>query len=186
MAYMTQENKKVLAALAKAALPAGWKATFAVRHHSTIVCTIKEAPAYVLEDYKREEDDRDDDRPYINEYHLDKRWTGETLKVLEKLRAALYTGNHDRSDIQTDYFDVGWYVSISFGHWNKPVVWNDTPRPEGEPEPEPTPEPEVKGVQPDPVIASLLDEVAEFMGYVENAHLIDQWERAAYFTVGNA
>jgi hypothetical protein len=29
-------------------------------------------------------------------------------------------GNHDRSDIQTDYFDVGWYKSVNIGTWNKP------------------------------------------------------------------
>jgi len=29
-------------------------------------------------------------------------------------------GNHDRSDIQSDYFDVGWYKSVNIGKWNKP------------------------------------------------------------------
>jgi hypothetical protein len=28
--------------------------------------------------------------------------------------------NHDNSDIMTDYFDVGWYVNIYVGKWNKP------------------------------------------------------------------
>jgi hypothetical protein len=30
------------------------------------------------------------------------------------------TGNHDRSDIQSDYFDVGWYVDVNIGSWNRP------------------------------------------------------------------
>jgi hypothetical protein len=29
-------------------------------------------------------------------------------------------GNHDNSDIQSDYFDVGWYISINVGRWDKP------------------------------------------------------------------
>ena len=27
------------------------------------------------------------------------------------------TGNWDESDIQTDYFDVGWYLQLSLGNW---------------------------------------------------------------------
>lgn len=30
--------------------------------------------------------------------------------------------NHNRSDSQTDYFDVGHYTSINLGSWNKPFV----------------------------------------------------------------
>jgi hypothetical protein len=32
----------------------------------------------------------------------------------------MVVGNHDRSDSMTDYFDVGWYISINVGKWNKP------------------------------------------------------------------
>jgi hypothetical protein len=31
-------------------------------------------------------------------------------------------GNHDRSDSQTDYFDVGFYTDISIGRWDTPYV----------------------------------------------------------------
>jgi hypothetical protein len=31
-------------------------------------------------------------------------------------------GNHDNSDIMTDYFDVGWYVDVNIGLWNKPYI----------------------------------------------------------------
>jgi len=33
-------------------------------------------------------------------------------------------GNHDNSDIMTDYFDVGWYISVRLGKWDKPYVVN--------------------------------------------------------------
>jgi hypothetical protein len=31
-------------------------------------------------------------------------------------------GNWDKSDIQSDYFNVGWYVDVNIGKWNKPYV----------------------------------------------------------------
>ena len=30
--------------------------------------------------------------------------------------------NHNNSDIQTDYFDVGWYVDVNVGQWDKPYT----------------------------------------------------------------
>jgi hypothetical protein len=30
------------------------------------------------------------------------------------------TGNWNRSDIMTDYFDVGHYIDLTFGTWDKP------------------------------------------------------------------
>ena len=30
--------------------------------------------------------------------------------------------NHDNSDAQIDYFDVGYYTHWSVGRWNKPFV----------------------------------------------------------------
>lgn len=119
MAYMTQENKKHLSALAKAVLPKGWKATFAVRHHSGIVCTITEAPASILEDYLGTLDHNN--MPSVNRYHMDRYWKGKTLEALSAILQALGTGNHDNSDIMSDYFDIGWYVDLSFGKWNKPT-----------------------------------------------------------------
>src|SRR5690606_40972107 len=43
--------------------------------------------------------------------------------VMERIVAALNTGNWDRSDIQTDYFDVGHYVDLRIGTWDKPFVY---------------------------------------------------------------
>jgi hypothetical protein len=40
--------------------------------------------------------------------------------LLEKIVKTLNIGNHNNSDIQSDYFDVGWYVSIKVGEWDKP------------------------------------------------------------------
>jgi len=29
-------------------------------------------------------------------------------------------GNHNNTDLMSDYFDVGWYISINVGKWDKP------------------------------------------------------------------
>jgi hypothetical protein len=58
----------------------------------------------------------------VNVYHIDSHFSGKACKCLEELLAAMNEGNWDRSDIQTDYFDVGWWVSIGIGRWNKPYV----------------------------------------------------------------
>ena len=31
---------------------------------------------------------------------------------------------YDRSDIQSDYFDVSYYLTLRVGKWNKAYVWN--------------------------------------------------------------
>jgi hypothetical protein len=41
---------------------------------------------------------------------------------ISKLEKICYAGNHDNSDAMTDYFDVGWYVDINYGKWDKPYV----------------------------------------------------------------
>lgn len=47
---------------------------------------------------------------------------GQALEFLKKAFAVLNNGNHDNSDISTDYFDVGWYVNVRIGEWNKPYI----------------------------------------------------------------
>jgi len=34
-------------------------------------------------------------------------------------------GNFDKSDAQTDYFHVGWYMSVNLGKWDKPYILNN-------------------------------------------------------------
>ena len=114
MAYMNQEQKAELAPAIKAILKAhGLKGTIAVRHHSTLVINIREGGVYFGTDYAQ-----------VNVYHVDKHYEGEAREVLEKLVAAANAGNWDKSDVQSDYFNVGWYVGINIGNWNKPYKFN--------------------------------------------------------------
>lgn len=56
----------------------------------------------------------------VSRHWIDLRWNGEANKFLKEMFAIMDEGNHDNSDINTDYFDVGWYSYINIGKWNKP------------------------------------------------------------------
>lgn len=120
MAFMNQERKKLLAAEVAKVVPAGWKYSLSVRNHSTIVMTISEAPLRLMRNEKSES---------VNPYHVEK-YYGEGHPLVA-IVAALNTGNHDRSDIMTDYFDVGWYVDVNLGRWDKPFKSTLPPCPPG-------------------------------------------------------
>lgn len=131
MAYMNQERKAKLAANVKAVMPKGWKYTVAVRNHSTIVLTIQSAPVDLIGEMIRVGNAGRaangfaewTARPHadVNVYHLDGQFD-ESLATFEQIKAALNDGNHNRSDLQSDYHDVGWYVDINVGRWDKPFV----------------------------------------------------------------
>ena len=44
------------------------------------------------------------------------------LAFLNHFLDALNLGNYTNIVIQTDYFDVGWYVDVNIGRWDKPFV----------------------------------------------------------------
>ena len=46
----------------------------------------------------------------------------ENSDILEEIMTIINDGNHDNSDIMTDYFDVGWYWDINVGDWDKTYV----------------------------------------------------------------
>ena len=134
MAYMSQDRKAELAPAIKAVLKKyGVKGTLAVRHHSTLVLNIKSGPIDFignLNDVCRHAPGADRYGAYreaagsidVNPYHYQSHFDGKALAFLSALMPAMNLGNHDRSDIQSDYFDVGWYVDVNIGAWNKPYI----------------------------------------------------------------
>lgn len=132
MAYVSQEKKAKIAAALKAAAPAGWKYSLAVRHHSTIVLTVYQAPfdlvAIANERNAVLAQDRGD-APYtikgyfdLNHCWFDATQWGAAGDVLGAMINALNTDNHDNSDPMSDYYDVGHYISISIGRYDKHFV----------------------------------------------------------------
>lgn len=133
MAYMNQERKQALAPeIKRVCKKYGVKASIAVRNHSTLVVNIKSGKIDFFESFNRlgMGENRPAHLPFqpatgsigINPYHYKGHFDGKALKFLKELLPAMNAGNHDRSDIQSDYFDVGWYVDVNIGQWNKPYI----------------------------------------------------------------
>lgn len=131
MAFMSQEKKKELAPAIKTVLKKyGIKGSLAVDNNSTLVLNIAEGPIDFCGDYwevgsKREPNylpERKEDVTYIqvNHYHYDKHFSGKAKKFFSEVIPLMNIGNYDRSDVMSDYFDVGWYVAVNVGKWNKP------------------------------------------------------------------
>ena len=55
----------------------------------------------------------------VNQYYLDSSFSGLALEYLEKAKEIMYADHFDHSDIQSDYFNCAFYVSINIGRWNK-------------------------------------------------------------------
>jgi hypothetical protein len=118
MAYMDQTKKTRIAAALKAVMPKDWKYSLAVRNHMSIVLTIQSAPEDLLAAF--------DGHYQVNTYHydsaLERNGRADLVPVFSAIMGALNLDNHDNSDIQVDYFDVGHYVDVNVGRWNKPFI----------------------------------------------------------------
>lgn len=126
MAYISQEQKKIFAPKIKA-LAAKYKvkATLGIRNHMTLVLTISSGELDFIGDYNEKNKDREffqlrENYLDVNTYYIDDAFTGKVADFLNEALAIMNNGNHDNSDIQTDYFDVGWYNTIHIGRWPKP------------------------------------------------------------------
>lgn len=123
MAYMSQEKKAALAPAIKAICKRhGVKASLAVHNYSTLVLNIKSGKIDFLGSFARDFDQANPQRTYlqVNPYWYHEHFDGAALAFLKEVIPAMNVGNHDRSDIQSDYFDVGWYIDVNVGRWNKP------------------------------------------------------------------
>ena len=131
MAYMSQERKAALLPGIKAALAKyGMKGTVAVRHHSTLVINIAEGVLDVIGNYnavlRERAAGRHPEPAYastyldVNPYWHEEHFSGEAKAFFAELFEAAMVGNHNRSDLSSDYHDVGWYVDVKVGHWKKP------------------------------------------------------------------
>jgi len=121
MAYMSQENKKSKAPAIKAILKKyGLKGSLRVQHYSTLILTIKSGKIDFVSNFQ--DKTKREFNYQVNEYYIEETYTGVAAEALNELKDAMMEGNHNNSDIQTDYFDVGWYISIDIGKWDKPYV----------------------------------------------------------------
>jgi hypothetical protein len=130
MAYMCQTKKTQIAPAVKAILKRyGVKGTLAVRDHSTLALNIKSGTLDFLGDYEKSmgADRNLANKPngylQVNTYHYRSHFSSKVVRrFLDEVIEAMNIGNHDNSDSQRDYFDVGWYININIGKWNTPYI----------------------------------------------------------------
>ncbi len=134
MSYMSQENKKSLAPAIKVILKKyGMKGTLAVENHSGLVLNLSKGSLDILGNSYESDVANQWKRPQypavkqdniqVNTYHIDSHYTGKVAEFLTEVHDAMMIGNHNNSDIMSDYFDVGWYTYINVGKWNKPYIF---------------------------------------------------------------
>ena len=118
-AHMNQERKAALSPAIKAICKEyGVKASLSVHNYSTLVLNISAGDIDFFGDAN--DNSRYDGYIQVNHYWYQDHFTGRSKEFLSKVIPAMMVGNHDRSDIMTDYFDVGWYIHVNIGRWNKP------------------------------------------------------------------
>jgi len=131
MAYFNQERKAAMAPSIKAICKKyNVKASLAVRHHSTVCLNIKQGAIDFIGNTNKVAEARAHGQEWrkveksidVNPYWYQEHFDGKALRFLKEVFAVLNGGNHDNSDIQTDYFDVGWYVDVNVGQWDKPYI----------------------------------------------------------------
>ncbi len=132
MAYMSQEKKAKIAPRVKAILKKyGLKGSLSVRNHSTLCLTVKSGKIDFIQNLNRVCGANHfymangfkpvtDKYLHVNEYHFRDHFDGKAKQFLAEVLSVMNDGNHDRSDIMTDYFDVGWYTNVNIGKWDKP------------------------------------------------------------------
>lgn len=116
MAYINQDQKKVIAAALKVALKdyPTLKYTLSIHNHSTISFNAKKGPKSL--------DPEGKGSLTVNHYYIDTQWSGEAATILKKINECMHTGHWDESDSQSDYFHCAFYVQINIGSWDKPYV----------------------------------------------------------------
>lgn len=132
MAYVDQDRKKRIEALCKPIFKKyGIKARLGVHHHTELVCNISAGTIDFNDpsnwsirqneyDEASNQKIRFDGHLQVNHYHYDHHYAGRALEFFSELIPALQSENFDKSDIQSDYFHVGYYLSVNVGKWDKP------------------------------------------------------------------
>jgi hypothetical protein len=114
MAYVSQDDKRKLTPAIKAVLNKyGMKASISVRHHSTLVVTLRSGNI----DFGTTDAD-------VNVYWIDQHYTGTARNFLNELLDAMKGPDYfNDDDAQTDYFSRSHYTDINIGKWNKPYTF---------------------------------------------------------------
>ena len=133
MAYMNKEKKAIIAAAIKPVLAKyGMKATLSTDRIS-ISLNIKSGNLDIIRNYNETLSDYNldmfgaaKDNMTVNHFWIHDSYTGYCKEFLLEAYEALKSANwYNNSDIQSDYFDIGYYIHINVGNWDKPYLLNE-------------------------------------------------------------
>ena len=135
MAYVNQKDKAEVSPAIKSVLKKyGMKGTISIRNHMTLCVNIKSGKLDIIGDWFNTVTKNGPNNQYgdkivkpeymdVNTYWIDHNHTGIVKDFLNELQSAmLKKGWRDNSDIQSDYFDISYYIDINVGSWNKPYT----------------------------------------------------------------
>lgn len=122
MAYISTEEVKVIREELKKNFPSqlGWKLSIVRRDYLSLSISIIEAPFELRNDVKN-------DYEQVNSHWISSRENKQSIPVLKKILKIANKKNYDRSDVKSDYFDVGFYLNLSIGHFGKPFTHRGNP-----------------------------------------------------------
>jgi len=140
MAYINQDMKKKLAPGIREVLKKyGVSGTISINDHRTLTVTLKKGRLDIIGDAnKNARPDWTGLAPRkienhfdVNVFYIKDNFDGEVRDFLLELHRAMNASkdesviNWDNSDIQTDYFDIGWHTSIKVGTYTKPYIYHE-------------------------------------------------------------
>lgn len=128
MPYFNQEMKKEVVSRLKKNFE-GWKFSIKVLNHAEISVKVKSAPLDLWSNYVEtvgvDNLYGDDGFAKLNHYYLERAFSGECLEQMKKILDDMNLvgdekfGNYNRSNSQVDHFDIGYYVSLAIGTFDK-------------------------------------------------------------------
>lgn len=126
MAFISQEEKKAIAAELKKVIPQTWKYSLSVQDNSTLTLTIASAPldlAGIVGANRKHGATRD--HVQLNQFYLSTEFAGNVemcelfAKIYQTMKGKEY---FDDSDSQSDYFHLKHYIRLNLGKWDKPFT----------------------------------------------------------------
>ena len=134
MAYISTDDVKHIRNTLKKELPQ-YKFSVVRDHTSSVTIALMKGPAFKDYEYfdrynnvTKTANLSDGEHHQINQFHLEDFYGKENAEILGKIDTISRTAPaknggkvwYNDSDIQTDYFDIAYYVHINIGKWNKP------------------------------------------------------------------
>ncbi len=131
MAYISAEDVNHIRVALKKEFPQ-YKFSVTRDHHLGVNINFMKGPRFAEYEYfdrysGEMKKDNLDGHHQINHFHLESFYGKENAEILGKVSEIAHTAPglaggkkyYNNNDIQSDYFDVAYYVSIHVGKWNK-------------------------------------------------------------------